>query len=474
MSKYVFFLKLSIIVLFYFKANAQGLQFDNNRFPGKNPCSREILKNSNQRNGKFIIDSTYNFLANTFGQDWFNHQQYKVTARDQWGNFLNATTFEYDTIGGFWFAHQQYEAAYFDSLTTSLWKAQVWDSKALKWRMSDSISYSTSGNPEVTWYKAWNPFTFRFWRGKKITYSYYNEKLVGRNIQKFDTLSGNWKANSRYTYSYNEDELLDSLLIMEWDTETNSWEKYSSIEYSYFESHLIESEITKLWAQGNQWEDSLKIEYDYYADNSKLKQKSRFYPGSNSGWEDFNRIMYSYDENLRLDTALTQNWDGTEWYNKSMNLYSYNAQGLRTEVFKRFWDTFGFWIDQSKDLYDYDGDGNLTKYIFKSWDYDNNVWVNYYKYVNYWSEFVPIGINEISDLSIQIFPNPTTGIIHLSLPENIKNGMAAIYSMDGKLIINQIIQGGATQLNLEALPMGKYMLSINIEGKVYSQIVIKN
>ena len=261
---------------------------------------------------------------------------------------------------------------------------------------------------------------------------------------------------------------------MEWNDEHNSYNYYLLIGYFYNDEQLIESETTQLWGQGNQWEDSLKIEYEYYEGNNKLKQKSRMNWIANAGWEDYNRILYSYNDNMRLDTALTQKWDGTEWYNDKISLYSYNAQGLRTEVLKRFWDTFGFWTDQSKDLYDYDGDGNLTKYIFKSWDYDNNVWVNYYKYVNYWSEFIPIGINEISDLSFQIFPNPTTGIIHLSLPENIKNGMAAIYSMDGKLILNHIIQGGATQLNLKTLPMGKYILNLNIDGKVYSQIVIKN
>ena len=473
MNKFIFFLNLSIIVLFSFKANAQSLQYDNNRFPGKNSGTSEIFKNSNQRNGKFIIDSNYIFLANTFGQNWFNYQQYKVSARDQWGNFLNATTFEYDTINGFWFAHQRYEAVYFDSLTTSLWNAQVWDSNSQEWRLSDSISYGITGNPEVTWYKIWNPFIYRFSRGQRISYSYIDDKLVGRSVQKFDTLTGNWKFNKKYTYSYNTDGLLENELIKEWDDASNSFKEYLLIGYFYNDDHLIESEITQLWGQENQWEDSLKIEYEYYEGNNKLKQKSRLNWITNTGWEDFNRILYSYNENLRLDEALTEKWDGFEWYSSSITIYSYNTQGLRIEVLKRFWDTFGYWIDQSKDFYDYDDNGNLTEYIFKSWDYDNNVWVNYYKYINYWSEFIPAGLYEHGGLEVQIFPNPTTDIIHVSLPKNVKDGMAAIFSMDGKLILNRIIQGNAAQLNVEVLPKGKYVLSINIKGEINSQIIIK-
>ena len=476
MNRFTFFIILSALILSCFTISAQDLQQPNFGFSTQCPGPSDNLKNGNQRDGKFIIDSTWFYLADTFGQSWFNNERYKVTERDAWGNFLNATTFQFDTITNLWFANQTYEATYSDSVTTSFWSAHVWDSHAVKWRMSDSISYNPEGVPTISWYKAWDPFKYRFSRGQRVVYSYQSDDLETRYVQKFDTLTGNWKHDKKYAYSYNVDGLLENELIMEWDDASSSYKEYLFIGYSYNDDQLIESEITQLWGQGNQWEDSLKIEYGYYEGNNKLKQKSRLLWDGYVGWEDFNRILYSYDENLRTEEALTQMWDdfGNEWFNSSIILYEYNSQGLRSEVLYRFWDTYGYWIDLSKYLYSYDDDGNRTEFLYKTWDYENNEWLNFYKDINYWSEFVPIGLNEISNVGVQLYPNPTNGRINLAFDKNIKNGLATVFSMDGKLLLNKKIQGNEPHFNLGALPQGKYILTINIKGEIFSQIVIKN
>ncbi len=475
MNRSTIFIMLSTFILSCITISAQDVKQSDFRFSTQYSVSSDILKSGNHRNGKFIIDSTWFYLADTYGQSWFNNERHKVTETDNWGNFISATTFQFDTIANLWFANQTYEATYSDSVTTSFWSAHVWDSHAVKWRMSDSISYNPVGVPTISWYKAWDPFKYRFSRGQRVIYSYQSDDLETRYVQKFDTLTGNWKYDKKYAYSYNADGLLENELIMEWDDASSSYKEYLSIGYSYNDDQLIESEITQLWDQNNQWEDSLKIEYEYYEANNKLKQKSRSYWAVNAVWEDYNRILYSYNESLRPVEALTQMWDdfGNEWFNSSIILYEYNSQGLRSEVLYRFWDTYGYWIDLSKYLYSYDEDGNRTEFLFKTWDYVNNKWLDFYKDYNYWSEFVPIGLNEISNVGVQLYPNPTGGLINLVFDKNVKNGFAAIFSMDGKLLLNQIIQGNESHFNLGALPQGKYILTINREGDVYSTIVIK-
>lgn len=290
MNRLTFFIILSALISFCFTISAQDLQQPNFRFSTQYPGSPDILKNGNQRDGKFIIDSALYYLAGTYGQSWFNNERYKVTQRDNWGNFLNAVTFQFDTVVNVWFAHKKYEATYSDSVTTSFWDAHVWDSNAVKWRLSDSISYSPEGSPLISWYKAWDPFKYRFSRGQRVIYSYQSENLETRYVQKFDTLTGNWKYDKKFTYTYNADGSIDSELIMEWDDANSSYKDYLLIGYFYNDDQLIESEITQLWGQGNQWEDSLKIEYEYYEDNNRLKQKSRLYWDDYVGWEDYSRI----------------------------------------------------------------------------------------------------------------------------------------------------------------------------------------
>jgi len=426
------------------------------------------------RNGNFVIDSTHNYLGNTFGQDWFYYQRYMVSERDQWGNFLSAITHEFDTIGNNWIQHQQYEASYFDSVTTAFWNAHVWDAKADKWRMSDSTTFNSAGDPVINWYKVWDPVKFRFWRGQRIKYYYQSEKLTNREVQIFDTLSGNWAPGEYYSYTYNQDDLLSNELIMEWDSSGNDWKNLSNIQYTYDEELLIQSEITQLWNDEKEWENSVKYEYEYFEESNKLKKQTRYSWLINS-WDVLTQTLYSYNENLMLVEALSQVWVEFEnkWYNTGVYSYVYNPQGQRTEILFRSWDFGGFWVNESQTLYSYDDDGNQLQYVFRIWDDEYIEWDNYYKSINFWSEFVPFGMSEVSELKVHIFPNPTSGMVFLSHNENVEKMSIALYSIDGRLMANDSFHSNQRQLNLDHLPGGKYLLVVDSKEKRFTQMIIK-
>jgi hypothetical protein len=475
MQKKIINLIFFYLVLFSFSSNAQVSQTVNNSNVNHYPNATEHSGIGYQRNGTFIIDSTYNYLGNTHGQDWFLHQRYLVESRDQWGNFLKATTFEYDTVNNVWFQHQKYEAEYHDSLTTSFWNAHVWDSKANRWRMSDSISFNDEGSPVINWYKAWDPVKFRFSRGQRIIYNYQSEILLSRDIQKFDTLSGNWKPDESISYTYNEDGVLSNELIMEWDSTSNDWKNYSIIQYVYNDDLLIQSETTQFWDDGNSWVNSFKYEYEYFEASKKLEKRLRSSWIPNVGWELGTQILYTYNENFLLQEALSQVWLEFEnkWYNTAVYSYVYNPQGQRTEILYRSWDFAGHWVNESWTFYNFDDNGNQVQYVFKIWNNENNLWDNYYKSTNYWSEFVPSGIIKIPGLDIQVFPNPTGGIVYFSLNEDAKNLTATIYTIDGKLMLTEFIGANQAQINLANFPGGKYLLVVNSGGKKYVELVIK-
>jgi hypothetical protein len=465
---------ISLFILSYHDVRAQSEKESLFAVPQSFHNVTDVLKNGNYSKGKFVIDSSHNYLGNTYGQAWFHYQRYLVSERDAWGNFVKAATYEYDTVDNVWFAHQKYEAAYYDSVTSSFWNAQVWDSKGDKWRLSDSTAFNSAGNSIVNWYKAWDPVKFRFWRGQRITYVYSAEILLNRNVQKFDTLSGNWKPDQTYSYTYNEDGLLSDELIMEWDSAANGWKNYSNIQYTYNQDLLIQSETTRFWSDGEGWVNNLKFEYTYFEESKKLQKRIRYSWLLNS-WDVLTQTIYSYNNDLRLVEALSQVWVEFEnrWYNTAVYSYVYNAQGQRTEVLYRSWDFAGHWVNESETLYTYDDDGNQVQYSFKIWNEEMNVWDNYYKSTSFWSEFLPAAINEVSGLNIQIFPNPTKGIVHFTLNEDIKDVIAAIYTLDGKLVLQEFIGTKQYEINLANFPDGKYLLVINADGKRHAQILIK-
>ncbi len=209
---------------------------------------------------------------------------------------------------------------------------------------------------------------------------------------------------------------------MEWDSATNTWKNYSTIQYLYNEHLMIQSEITRFWSGGNQWVNSFKFDFEYSEENKKLKQRTRFLWVNNFGWDVTTRTLYSYNDNLKLVEALSQVWEEFEnkWYNTAVYSYVYNALDQRTETLYRSWDFNGHWVNESETLYTYNDDGNLTQYVFRIWDDINNVWMNYYKYVNYWSEFMPFRISKISGLVIYIYPMVTNGVDEIAFQENVK------------------------------------------------------
>lgn len=70
-----------------------------------------------------------------------------------------------------------------------------------------------------------------------------------------------------------------------------------------------------------------------------------------------------------------------------------------------------------------------------------------------------LGITEKS-LDIQLYPNPTDGILYLSIPKDIS---FQVYSSVGQLLFEGNLQGNAKQIDLSILPAGIYYVRLDQE-----------
>lgn len=77
-----------------------------------------------------------------------------------------------------------------------------------------------------------------------------------------------------------------------------------------------------------------------------------------------------------------------------------------------------------------------------------------------------LGLSEnlMSDLKVNVFPNPTTDYIHFELADYI-NGRIAIYDINGREVLTQNIDSKNVSINLNTLESGNYIYRI-IEGKM--------
>ncbi len=91
-------------------------------------------------------------------------------------------------------------------------------------------------------------------------------------------------------------------------------------------------------------------------------------------------------------------------------------------------------------------------------------------------ELEPIaGVDELNAVStINIFPNPSEGILTFKIPQVIQNAKVKIYSIDGKIIFSEETNLETTStFNLKHLKIGLYFLSIADGKKTFTAKWVK-
>jgi hypothetical protein len=103
-------------------------------------------------------------------------------------------------------------------------------------------------------------------------------------------------------------------------------------------------------------------------------------------------------------------------------------------------------------------------------DSEDNVWVATSTGVSKISS-IPSSLNPISISNVEVFPNPSSGIITVSCDENLKN--IEIYNVLGSLIQSEKIHfQNEITINLSHLSSGIYHLVLRNENLVLNQKII--
>ena len=84
----------------------------------------------------------------------------------------------------------------------------------------------------------------------------------------------------------------------------------------------------------------------------------------------------------------------------------------------------------------------------------------------------PIGVNELKEQIISVFPNPTTDYLKCVFASNIHNADLQLISSTGKIVLRHhlenIISGQEVSLNMANLPSGNYVLQLLKDNEMIS------
>ena len=103
-------------------------------------------------------------------------------------------------------------------------------------------------------------------------------------------------------------------------------------------------------------------------------------------------------------------------------------------------------------------------------DSEDNVWVATSTGVSKISS-IPSSLNSVSIANVQVFPNPSSGIITVSSDENLKN--IEVYNVLGSLIHSEKTYSlNEIELNLSHLISGIYHLVLSSDDQLLNQKII--
>lgn len=77
-----------------------------------------------------------------------------------------------------------------------------------------------------------------------------------------------------------------------------------------------------------------------------------------------------------------------------------------------------------------------------------------------------VGIStELAESGISFFPNPTNGVLSVNIPETISSASLSVYSLYGQSVMETVVSGTSSQLDLSHLPSQSYLIIAFVEGQ---------
>ncbi len=352
---------------------------------------------------------------------------------------------------------------------------------ALTMRME--LEYNADGNMSRDIIYIFSPESAQFLEFMKVEMEYnLNETMRGIVIYQMDFMEMNWFVYQKETFEYNDGNLT---------------------EESHFAVHSESGEL-------------INISYiDYFYDNSGyLDMSNEFMLDEMSGeFMPYYEIDYTTDNDGKVIEATEYFWilETESWMADGNTIYEYDASGNPSmELFKYAYDEPNIFYDTEKIEYSYATELNYDNYMMpiKSFFYPDysehivNVPLGYIEYEIFddnWEAYSKTsylyanGLSSVDDIiksSVNIFPNPASEFIEISLPENYNFNSAGasceigIYDLPGNLVFNSLVSkstsvqinrdtsagGGQVRIDVSHLTKGVYFV------KIGSQIVkfVKN
>ncbi|MDH8700740.1 hypothetical protein M2138_000071 [Dysgonomonadaceae bacterium PH5-43] len=290
-----------------------------------------------------------------------------------------------------------------------------------------------------------------------------------------------YKFEMKYDASDNEVMSIEYI----WDSNKDIWEKRCKYEYEYDDNGNQTMEIGYSWKL-DKWEEYTRREYknDYTYDNGNIKTLIISYKSENE-WKESEKYEYAYDAQNNIITKIRSRRGLSDWIKSEKDEYAYDNNG--NLILEAYYEWDSNWIGNRKFEYKFDLSVPITDVVFPYFQGENNrlfvnkpiggkkykwstgKWQELGDYIFYYSDYKPNSIDEVSNLSLSVYPNPVQEYLFITTDSSIDR--VEIYNQIGSLVKTE--SNVSDKIDVSALNAGVYYLSIYLENKQVTKKIIK-
>jgi len=380
----------------------------------------------------YQLDSVYKYVDDN--SSWAIHSKEGYT----YDNNKNLTRAHVQAMnGGRWENSLLTEYAYSADNSTLEKQAQIWDQPSSSWKnvwKKHFANDEANGQLDILYTEWVNNNWENIWQQKQM----YDQSglLIAYDTERWSENSDKWEAYWKYDCTYDAKGNVMGITNKSYDNTTNSWVNEWECLHDYSltgelkSQHIIENDATS-----QEIENVRMTTVDNSVSDKRIEIREDWDTDLNA-WAKSMRQTETFDANKNVVERRYEHWEANlnDWHLYRVDTYIYNTEGVKTEEATFYFDeSTQVWNKHTKTVYYYTLLGDAGQ--------DNKL--NKPK-------------NEVS-----VYPNPADAEIYLRYKGEAKQ--LNIYTITGKLVMQQDVPLVGQAVNVSKLRPGLYVVAVNFD-----------
>ncbi len=343
---------------------------------------------------------------------------------------------------------------------------QVFVTASSKWDnyRQKLYTYDSKNQMLIYVFKKWDVASVSWINFEKTENTYSNLGKIQTEKFVWDAAANQWKQSEITLFTLNSDSLVNEEIIKKWNTTGGQYVNFKKKSYTWNPVSKLNTYIfTELWStSGNFWNKSFRITNIYGFNFKPYTIREDLWSNTTSSYNLYhlNTLKYNTNNQVIEDKSTQYNVSTMEMDSFKLIKYSYNLnKKIESQLEYTFNKSTNQWVPFINEISEYNPNNFLiANELYESWNSSTGMFI-FRGRTEYLCATNTNSTNEILVNKINIFPNPIiNGLLNI---ESALTGEFKLIDINGKTLMQDVLEIGENQYDLTHFQNGVYFIEIN-------------